>query len=879
MDVNTRRLVFGGLIVATILVWGVIAYLIIGDIPFRRTAEPLSPTTTPARQAETALVVAPLGPDRFAVTGQGWPATVPVELHLLPPDGPAYWLGTVQTTSTGTFGGEFHFTPGIPTGPGVLLRARAGTPFGQVVRIPFSLMPPTETPIRAASPTPVPTETPTATAPPTASPAPTTTPIGGAAGPACTVRFEEVNVRSDPTVEADVLTRLPQGSLVEPLARHVSGLWIRVLTADGLRGWISTDGLSCNIDVLTLPMVGETPTPSPSPTPSMTPTPTIHNWRGEYFSNDSLSGDPTIVRDDAEITFDWGTDAPAPGLPADNFSVRWTREWRFSAGTYRFSVRVDDGARLYVDGNLVLDTWGVGPRRTEFADVSLSAGTHSLRLEYVEVGGEATAILWWEPLPDSFAGWRGEYFANRSLDGTPVLVRDESTLSFDWAFGAPAPVIPADGFSARWSRDVFFEAGRYRFKVFADDGVRLWVDDELVVDEWHDARATYTEEHTIARGTHRVRAEYFELTGEAGLSVRWERLDQTFEHWKGEYFDNDSLSGSPVLMRDDEHVDFDWDEGSPHPSLPADEFSVRWTGEPSFEDGTYRFTVLSDDGARLFVDGALVLDRWTRGAGRSTVDLELEEGKARLRLEYFEWVGEAKARLSWERLVAPTPTPSLTPAPTATATPTQTPTATPTMTPTPTATPPPTATPDLEATTIPLPPKSTPVPPIPPAQIMSSVPEISQITAMESITLSGQVVPFTTVVHGNDGFTAIDEPTVTSFTEEEVWDQFLRRHAERLARGSRPVEWERDIVLGVFYGAVPADIAQLTVREIRLDGDTLQVLVRVTGTQFRSPTTAYPAHVVRLTRDIWPANRQRATVRVLTQAGDLLGSTEVPLKK
>jgi len=53
---------------------------------------------------------------------------------------------------------------------------------------------------------------------------------------------------------------------------------------------------------------------------------TITGWKGEYFGNRSLAGAPLIVRDDPDINFDWGTRAPFPGAPADNWSVRWTRE-------------------------------------------------------------------------------------------------------------------------------------------------------------------------------------------------------------------------------------------------------------------------------------------------------------------------------------------------------------------------------------------------------------------------------------------------------------------------------------------------------------------------------------------------------------------------
>jgi len=98
--------------------------------------------------------------------------------------------------------------------------------------------------------------------------------------------------------------------------------------------------------------------PAPTRTPSPTPTPVvILNWKGEYFNNPSLLGNPTLVRDDADINFDWGSSSPGPGIPNELFSARWTRTWYFEAGYYRFSADVDDGVRIWLDGILVMNEW------------------------------------------------------------------------------------------------------------------------------------------------------------------------------------------------------------------------------------------------------------------------------------------------------------------------------------------------------------------------------------------------------------------------------------------------------------------------------------------------------------------------------------------
>jgi len=77
--------------------------------------------------------------------------------------------------------------------------------------------------------------------------------------------------------------------------------------------------------------------------------------------------------------------------------------------------------------------------------------------------------------------WRGEYFANRELQGNPVLIRNDGYVDFNWGEGSPASTIPVNGFSARWTRTRQFREGTFHFAIAVDDGVRLWVDNTLLI--------------------------------------------------------------------------------------------------------------------------------------------------------------------------------------------------------------------------------------------------------------------------------------------------------------------------------------------------------------------------------------------------------------
>jgi beta-glucosidase len=120
-----------------------------------------------------------------------------------------------------------------------------------------------------------------------------------------------------------------------------------------------------------------------------------------------------------------------------------------------------------------------------------------------------------------------------------------------------------------------------------------------------------------------------------------------------EYFSNPSLSGSPVLTRIDPSLDFIWNNISPGPGVPVENFSARWTGElvPSV-DGDYRLGANADGGYRLYFDGKLLLDDWVpysrRGQRSVTSLVHLQAGHAySVRFEYFRRFRESYARLLW----------------------------------------------------------------------------------------------------------------------------------------------------------------------------------------------------------------------------------------
>ena len=289
--------------------------------------------------------------------------------------------------------------------------------------------------------------------------------------------------------------------------------------------------------------------------------------------------------------------------------------------------------------------------------------------------------------------WRGEYFADRSPQGAPRVVRNDRVVDFSLPLGtAPASNMPSENWSARWSRSWRFNEGNYRFRLLVDDGARLWVADRLLIDAWGDGSAREFTGDLYLKGEVPIRLDYYNHLGDARVRLSWERVTQ-FTGWIGSYYAVRDLSGLPVFQRDDRVINFNWGAGSPRPDMPADNFSVRWTRQLRFDQpGLYRFMAESDDGVRVWVDGKLVIGAWRDGYATNEATVNLTTGSHDLRVDYYEHLGGAAIRVSWE-LVSPTKTPTRTPTRTPTNTPTKTPTASPPATATATAKSTPTSTP------------------------------------------------------------------------------------------------------------------------------------------------------------------------------------------
>ena len=259
-------------------------------------------------------------------------------------------------------------------------------------------------------------------------------------------------------------------------------------------------------------------------------------WTVQFYNNNTVSGSPVYFEQVQYISYNWGINAPITGMVVDDFSATMSTTTFLQGGTYRFFMRADDGARVYIDNILHFNTFDqTRPDDLLSRDVTLATGAHTIRIEYREVSGPAFIYFTWQDastnptipdfapgpnneIPISGGNWTAEYFNNNNLFGSPVAIISEPTPTHNWGSGSPIVNVAPDNFSVRYTSTLDLTADTYIMTISADDGFRVFVDGILQIEQWGGATGLeYTRRLNLISGQHTIMIEYVEFRGLAFL--------------------------------------------------------------------------------------------------------------------------------------------------------------------------------------------------------------------------------------------------------------------------------------------------------------------------------------------------------------------------
>ena len=189
---------------------------------------------------------------------------------------------------------------------------------------------------------------------------------------------------------------------------------------------------------------------------------------------------------------------------------------------------VNDGTAETFIGNQTLTFFVVGFPGFAFPDGLVPGTTYYWRVDEVEADGATKhkGDVWSFTTIRPGGGIRAQYYRGGGLSGSPVINTKDANINFNWAADSPDTILDAESFSVRWTGELEVEFSEaYTFYANTDDGVRLWVNDQLIIDRWVDRRAP-----TEAKGTVELTGgqrtpfvmEYYESGGDAVAELRWE---------------------------------------------------------------------------------------------------------------------------------------------------------------------------------------------------------------------------------------------------------------------------------------------------------------------------------------------------------------------
>jgi len=353
-----------------------------------------------------------------------------------------------------------------------------------------------------------------------------------ASQPSAIINFSLVNLYSTPTQSMSVVGQARAGEKCTLMGRDQSGAWLLVDCGD-TQGWIDRRLVNVSVDLGTVPIVNSqvspqppasAPTATPAPT-AVAPPPVFQGWKASYFNNPTLTGNPVAYEDAPNLDFNWGAGSPSPLVPVDYFSARFERTFSLQQGYYKFNLLADDGARLFLDNELIINEWHQSTG-IQYAAARWLSGMHTFKIEYLELVGTASIRFTTEYSPEA-PPWQVVYYEGAPGRGQAKSQQGDFAgsiqLNHTWANNSPVPgVLPNEGWNARWVGQFTFAGGNFIFRARADDGVTVYLNDTLVINGWSDGPHDISNSFkSIGAGKHTVTVDYYDRFGYAYVSVFW----------------------------------------------------------------------------------------------------------------------------------------------------------------------------------------------------------------------------------------------------------------------------------------------------------------------------------------------------------------------
>jgi murein DD-endopeptidase MepM/ murein hydrolase activator NlpD len=293
------------------------------------------------------------------------------------------------------------------------------------------------------------------------------------------------------------------------------------------------------------------------------------SWKAEYFNNISLSGTPVFTENlgsgSGGFNKNWGSGSPASSVPVDNFSARMTTQRYLAPGLYHIKTNSDDGARVSINNQSVIDRWipGAGLNSGYFYS---TGGNYPVKVEYLEYHGGAsidfsiTPATKFRDAVDTLTQWNSIVYSWNSSQGTPPTnfwegdinnpnaigainlgsnTRSDGKkgINVNWGQGAPngdGNRLPHNFFAMRAHTQADFDGSPYKFRVSGDDGFQLFalnlstgqgynITSANSINQWTQSYSPGEITSQLPAGRYAMHFHLYEGAGDARFDLSWEK--------------------------------------------------------------------------------------------------------------------------------------------------------------------------------------------------------------------------------------------------------------------------------------------------------------------------------------------------------------------
>lgn len=318
------------------------------------------------------------------------------------------------------------------------------------------------------------------------------------------------------------------------------------------------------------------------------------NWTAYFYNNTKLSGKYTYKKTilagekDLSVYQNYSTGSPHNSIYKDGFSAKIQGTFSINPGTYVLRLQHEDGAKILIDGKVIVDNWKKGNTREDAIKFTIEnknntpeGNQHLIQIRYVDYTGASFFKFTIEPYEEAqkTSNWIGEIYNTSNHSGTAYIVGGDNArtkinaLNFNWTNKTPTHLVAGPKYSSRWYSYQYFKAGTYTLSAKANDSITVYFNNEKIINQNSTNGSTLKGTFTVLQdGYYFIRVDHAKKDGKKNGKLELQL---------------------PFIHLTTNEIAYNWGSGSPATSVPNDNFLATIVSNQKISAGDHFITSVS----------------------------------------------------------------------------------------------------------------------------------------------------------------------------------------------------------------------------------------------------------------------------------------------